>query len=85
MKLHSSLKHVHILGMLLDSFLSLDAQFSAMARIIFAQLELLHQLFLFLEMSHLSTVIYALVKYNTFYMGLPLESGLQRVEKAGSR
>ena len=54
-------KQVHILEVLLDSSLSLDAQVSAAARSAFAQLKLVHQLCPFLENSDLTTVIHALV------------------------
>ena len=63
--------------MLLDSSLSMDAHVSVVARSIFAQLKLVCQLHLFLEMSDLMTytlVTSGLDLCNTLYMGLPLES-----------
>ena len=58
---------------------SLDAQVSAVARNVFAQLKLLCQLCPFLEMSNLATVTHALVTSrldycNVLYVGLPLKS-----------
>ena len=53
--------HVCSLCVLLDSSLSLDAQVLAVARSAFAQLKLVSQLHLFLEMSDLATVAHALV------------------------
>ena len=63
----------------LDSSLSLDVKVSAVARSAFAQLKLVCQLRLFLEMLDLATVTHALVTCrldycNMLYVRLPLKT-----------
>ena len=72
-------KQVCSLGVLLDSSLGLDAQVAMVARSAFSQLKLVHQLFPFLEMLDLATVIHASVTSrldycNTLFVGLPLKT-----------
>lgn len=49
------------LGALLDSTLSFNAPVSVVAKIAFAQLKVVHQLHMFLEISYLAPVTHALV------------------------
>ena len=80
------------MGLFLDSFLSLDAQVSTVARNAFAQLKLLLQLQTFLERSDLATVTHALITSqldycNVLYVWLPVESvrKIQWVQNAAVR
>ncbi|KAF7236010.1 Olfactory receptor 10V1 [Varanus komodoensis] len=67
------------LGVLLDPELSLEAQVTAVARSVFLQLRLIHQLRPYLEYDCLATVTHALVTSrldfcNALYVGLPLKT-----------
>ncbi|KAF7248327.1 putative uncharacterized transposon-derived protein F52C9.6 [Varanus komodoensis] len=83
---------VHRLGVLLDPELSLEAQVTAVARSVFLQLRLIHQLRPFLENDCLATVTHALVTSrldfcNALYVGLPLKTVqiLQLVQNRAAR
>lgn len=80
------------MGELLDSQLSLENQLAAVARNAFAQFQLVHQLWPYLNQSNLAMVVHALVtsKFNycnTFYVGLPIKivRKLQLVQNATAR
>ena len=80
------------MSVLLDSSLTLDSHVLLVARSAFAQLKLVHQLRLFLEMLDLTTVAHAFVTSclgycNMLYVGLPLKTvqKFQLVQNLGSQ
>lgn len=75
---------MHILGVFLNSSLSLDAQIFVVARSALAQLKLVHKLCLLLEKCDLDTVTHALVTSqldyrNVIYVGRLMESVRKRL------
>ncbi|KAF7251034.1 putative RNA-directed DNA polymerase from transposon BS [Varanus komodoensis] len=83
---------VRSLGVLLDPELSLEAQVTAVARSVFLQLQLIHQLCPYLEYDCLVTVTHALVTShldfcNALYGGIPLKMVriLQLVQNRAAR
>lgn len=70
---------MHSLGVLLDLQLILDGQVTALAKVAFAQLWLMHQLRPYRSLSDQATVVHALVTScldysNALYVRLPLRT-----------